>query len=109
MPRLGNRATGGSNIWLAYGSVATAQGQFSPVADPAMLKAGTEEPDLASWFLVNPITVLVPAFGTHRSPARSRATSPGVSMACEERVTFGAKLPDLASSALVNSTIMYPL
>ena len=91
-----------------YGSRLTAQGQFSPVADPSILKAGGGEPDLASWLLVNPITVLEPELGTHRSPEGSKPTSPGALMACEDRITFGAGDPDLGSSALVTSTAVTP-
>ena len=35
-------------VLAAYGSMATARGQFSPVAGPAMVNVGGGEPDLAS-------------------------------------------------------------
>lgn len=84
--------------------MATAQGQFSPVAGPAMVKAGAGEPDMANWLFVNSTTVLLPELGTHRSPPELTATSPEPLRTDEEMTTFGVCEPDLASWLFVNST-----
>jgi hypothetical protein len=89
--------------------MATAQGQFRSVAGPAMARAGAGEPDLANWLLLNSTTVLLPALGTHRSPAELMATSPGLKRLADEMTTAGAGEPDLASCALVNLTALLPL
>ncbi len=87
-----------TSLSAAYGSMAMAQGQFSPVAGPAMVNAGAGEPDLANWLFVNSTTVLLPELGTHRSPAEFTATSPGPLSLDEEMTTFGAGEPDLAAA-----------
>lgn len=91
-----------------HGSMATAHGQFSRVADPAMVFAGAGEPDLASWALVYSNSALVPALGTQRSPEELKATSPGDDKPSVEMVTRAVGEPDLASCALVNSTASSP-
>jgi hypothetical protein len=76
-------------------------------ADRQCGRAG--EPDLVSCAPLNSVTVPLPAFGTHTSPARSTPTSPGLWRAGEEITTLGAGEPDLVISASVNSsTVLAP-
>jgi len=92
-----------------YGSMARDHGQFSRVAGPVIILAGTGEPDLANCAFVNSTTASTPALGTQRSTVRSKALSPGSFNASGSDEGFGVIVtravgdPDLASWALVNS------
>ena len=78
-----------ARLSAGYGSKATAQGESSLVAGPAMVDKGDGEPDLVMSARLNSTTAFLPSLGTHRLPERSKVTPPGELIAAAEMTTLG--------------------